>query len=184
MYNTWHQRFAFYFLGPITGIGLTKCVRAAHCPWIIYSVRPVDKTSLTPFFVASMRLQPSKLISKIGSWSSASQMLIVACEISIKSSAWTTPTSSPSHWIRHWCIVEGMQQLVWIQSLPSKTLYVLLLVNDEERGRDSLVSNGQIHTKDPWASDVCPLKSLSVTLVLIIFQWTAPSGEVLNMALY
>jgi hypothetical protein len=103
VHNTWHQKFTLYFLVPIAGIGLIKCVGAACSPWLIYSVRPVDKTGLTLFFVASMRSQPSKLIPDISSWSSASQMLIATCEILIESSAWTTSTSSPSHWIRHWC---------------------------------------------------------------------------------
>ena len=62
--TTWQIRrviIAFHFLGPIAWIGLATCVDG------LYSVRPVDKTSLTPFFVASMLSQPSKLIPDSGS---------------------------------------------------------------------------------------------------------------------
>jgi hypothetical protein len=50
----------------IAGIGLDKRVKTARPFCFIYSVRPVDKTSLTQFFVALMRSQPSKLIPEIG----------------------------------------------------------------------------------------------------------------------
>jgi hypothetical protein len=49
----------FIFLGPITRIGLATYVhRFCSC----YTVRPVDKTSLTPSFVTSMRSQSSKVM--------------------------------------------------------------------------------------------------------------------------
>jgi hypothetical protein len=37
-------------------------------------------------------------------------------------SADTTLKSSPCHWIRHWCIIDGTQQLAWIQSHPRSNL--------------------------------------------------------------
>jgi hypothetical protein len=39
-------------LGPTAGVGLARCIRAFCLQYFIYSMRPVDKTSLTPFFVA------------------------------------------------------------------------------------------------------------------------------------
>src|SRR6185312_11037578 len=131
------------------------------------SVRPVDKTSLSPFFVASIRSQSSRAIPEIGSCPSASQAFISATETSLKSSAGTTSTSSPSHWMRYWCIVEGIQQLAWIQSLPSNTVYVLLLLMMKNEVRIVLRPTVNSTLKTPIASDGCPLKSLSVTLVLM-----------------
>lgn len=107
----------------IVVIGLIKCI------WcLFYSVRPVDKTSLNPFFVSSTRSQPSKSIPEIGSYHSASHMFISVSEISLESSIWTTSTSSPSHWIKNWFIVDGIHQLAWNQSLPSKTVYAVWLL--------------------------------------------------------
>jgi hypothetical protein len=42
-----------YFLGLIAGIGLAKCIRMFCLQYFAYSMRLVDKTSLTSFFVAS-----------------------------------------------------------------------------------------------------------------------------------
>src|SRR6185437_12846644 len=51
---------------------------------------------------------------------------------------------------------------------PSKQHRVCTLaVNDEERCRCSLAAHCQFHIKNPIASDGCPLKSLSITLVFI-----------------
>jgi hypothetical protein len=55
------------FFGPTAGVSLAKCIGVFCLQYFIYSITPVDKTSLTPFFVASTRSQPSKLITEIGS---------------------------------------------------------------------------------------------------------------------
>src|SRR6185312_249878 len=101
----------FYFLGPVVGTGLSISITSRGMPGCVYSVRLVDKTSLSPFFVASIRSQSSRAIPEIGSCPSASHAFMSARETSLESSAWTTSTSSPSHWTRYWCFVEGIQQL-------------------------------------------------------------------------
>src|SRR6185436_11340846 len=60
-----------------------------------------------------------------------------------------------------------MQQLAWIQSLPSNTVYVLLLLTMKNEVGIVLRPTVNSTLRTSIASDGCPLKSLSITLVLI-----------------
>jgi hypothetical protein len=60
-----------------------------------------------------------------------------------------------------------MQQLALIQSLPSRTMYVLLLLTMKKEVRMVLLPTVRSTLRPPYASDAWPLKSLNVTLVLI-----------------
>src|SRR6185436_16490186 len=60
-----------------------------------------------------------------------------------------------------------MQQLAWIQSLPSNTVYVLLLLMMKNEVGIVLRPTVSSTLRTPITSDGCPLKSLSITLVLI-----------------
>src|SRR6185503_4100759 len=63
--------------------------------------------------------------------------------------------------------MEGTQQLAWIQSLPSSTVYILLLLTMKNEVGTVLRPTVNSTLRTPFASDGCPLKSLSITLVLI-----------------
>src|SRR6185295_14951998 len=63
--------------------------------------------------------------------------------------------------------MEGIQQLAWIQSLPSNTVYVLLLLTMKNEVGIVLRPTVNSTLRTPFAFDGCPLKSLSITLVLI-----------------
>jgi hypothetical protein len=63
--------------------------------------------------------------------------------------------------------MEGMQQLAWIQSLPSMTVYVLLLFTMKKEVGTVLLPTVRSTLRTPCASDVWSWKALSVTLVLI-----------------
>jgi hypothetical protein len=60
-----------------------------------------------------------------------------------------------------------MQQLAWIQTLPNRTLYVLLLLTMKKEVGTILFPTVRSTLRTPFASEVWLLKSLSVTLVLI-----------------
>src|SRR6185503_17016268 len=63
--------------------------------------------------------------------------------------------------------MEGTQQLAWIQSLPSSTVYVLLLLTTKNEVGTVLRPTVNSTLRMPCAYDGWPLKSLSITLVLI-----------------
>src|SRR6185312_7648585 len=63
--------------------------------------------------------------------------------------------------------MEGIQQLAWIQSLPSNTVYVLLLLTMKNEVGIVLRPTVSSTLRTPIASDGCPLNSLSIMLVLI-----------------
>src|SRR6185312_1562300 len=112
-------------------------------------MRPVDKTSLSPFFVASIRSQSSSVIPEIGSCPSASQAFMSTSETSLESSARTTSTSLPSHWTKHWCMHRGRNTTIGVNPIPPKQHCVCTLtVDDEERGWDGLAANCQLHIED------------------------------------
>src|SRR6185312_4004852 len=63
--------------------------------------------------------------------------------------------------------MEGIQQLAWIQSLPSNTVYELLLLTMKNEVGIVLWPTVNSTLRTPITSDGCPLKSLSVMLVLM-----------------
>src|SRR6185503_2837350 len=113
-------------------------------PGCIYSLRPVDKTSLSPFFVASIRSQSSRAIPEIGSCPR-----VHVCEgnlAGIICRDYLHFIAIPLNEILMHC---GRDTAVGVDPIPPKQYRICTLaVDDEERSRDRLAANCQLHVKN------------------------------------
>ena len=125
-------------MGPIAGTGLSKPAELRSVPGCIYSVRPMDKASLNPFFVASIRSQSSSAIPGVH-----------VCERKLAGVICTDHLHFVAIPLNQTLVHCGRNTTIGVNPIPPKQHCVCTLtVDDQERGWDGLAANCQLHIED------------------------------------